>query len=326
MQGSLFDLAVELDANAPAIWGDRERLFETDGATCSAMMAADALRRDDVVLVRDIEPEAADSLIAAVADQFSLRDKLELQAAFASIHGHRRNVGKYFMSVNQVADYQFISVHSEGYRNMNMQLASFYCYENTTDGGATVLLNIDDEARAWASMKDRVTRIDTSGRNLTAAEAQMLRMMHNIDATRDALQPDDEIVKELESPIENVRLFNAMVRPERVHSVILDRPVNVYWDSLSNTDIDSGQEFVRLQRRMDLIREPQAGLDVSAMDYTFKGRNWSSGVRYDELFKGAIVRKLRPRELVIQNNLTWPHAATNWTPGSGVRRMVAAFA
>jgi hypothetical protein len=30
--------------------------------------------------------------------------------------------------------------------------------------------------------------------------------------------------------------------------------------------------------------------------------------------------------LIIQNNLTWTHAVNNWSPGSGLRKVAAAFA
>ena len=48
----------------------------------------------------------------------------------------------------------------------------------------------------------------------------------------------------------------------------------------------------------------------------------------DRVIKGKykIVRKLEPGDLVIMNNQTWTHAANNWSPGSGVRRIGVAIA
>jgi len=57
------------------------------------------------------------------------------------------------MSVNERNDYQFIPPHSEGNHLMNMQLAAFFCYENSTDGGVTVLLNINETFNEWHKLR-----------------------------------------------------------------------------------------------------------------------------------------------------------------------------
>jgi len=53
---------------------------------------------------------------------------------------------------------------------------------------------------------------------------------------------------------------------------------------------------------------------------------WNSGVDYSKVFRCKITRKLAPGDLIIQNNLTWVHSSSNWSPGSGTRKVAASFA
>src|SRR5438270_10966793 len=110
-----------------------------DGQHVDLAVILEALRQDLVVLVKGLSSTEADRLMSRIAGGFGLQDKLELQAGFAAHQGHRHNIGQYFMSVNTRSDYQFIPWHSEGNSFTPMQLAAFFCYENSTDGGETIL-------------------------------------------------------------------------------------------------------------------------------------------------------------------------------------------
>ncbi len=286
----------------------------------------DALRSDQVVLVQNVDPQDADDIIADVASRFDLFDSLELQAGYAAVQGHRERVGKYFMSVNQRDGYHFIPSHSEGMRSGGFQLASFYCYENSTDGGVTILQNIDEESSAWPQLREVMRKVDLSARKLSAAEAARLKAVHLIGLPDGALCEEDEILQELPSPLPGVPCFTVLARLKRIHSAILGRPMYAYWDSVASTDSDASKEYLMLLRRLGLLREPVGGADLRGLDNTHPRKKYSSGVKYSMLFKAMITRKLAPGELLIQNNMTWTHAASNWTPGSGNRKITAAFA
>jgi len=79
-------------------------------------------------------------------------------------------------------------------------------------------------------------------------------------------------------------------------------------------------------RESGLLKETLEGPTVGMMDNAADRRVWNSGVSFAGLFKCKITRKLRPGELIIQNNFTWTHAASNWFRGSGTRRIAASFA
>src|SRR5262249_26878908 len=114
-----------------------------------------SLQEDLVVLIRNVEADRADTVMRDVADGFGLGETLELQAGLAGLKGHRHNIGKYFMSVTQRSDYQFVCPHSEGNSFGNMQLASFFCYENSTDGGESILMNVDESSTLWPSLLEK---------------------------------------------------------------------------------------------------------------------------------------------------------------------------
>jgi len=133
--------------NQEGVLEDKSRLstIRASNVRDDANFIVESLKEDQVILVQDLDPDEADDLIALIAEKFDLSDSLELQTGMASTY-QRENVGGYFMTVDKRKDYQFVSPHSEGSSFINMQLAAFYCYENTIDGGETILMNVDQSS------------------------------------------------------------------------------------------------------------------------------------------------------------------------------------
>jgi len=263
----------------------------------------------------------------AVAGKLGLGDALELQAGLAGFIGHRHNIGKYFMSVNERSDYQFVTPHSEGSSFVGMQLASFYCYENNTDGGDTILINVDDCGKGWSFIRERVVRgrLD-KGKELAKHEILRAKGLYQLNLPNDVLREDDQILEEHQTKISGLTVVEVLAKSSMTYSRILDRDVNVYWDSVDGSDFDSASQFEQMLREMGLLKEPPGGLELRQMDSDAERRIWHSGVSYCDLFKCKITRKLAPGDLVIQNNLSWTHAVSNWSPGSGERKIAASFA
>ena len=283
-----------------------------------------ALKKDQVVLIKDIEPEQADTLMSSISAKFGLSKSLELQAAFASSLGHRKNIGKYYMSVNERSDYQFVTPHSEGSSFVNIQLASFYCHENSTDGGETILFNIDPDCGIWGGLREQVKR-GKSKTPLSPGDIRKIKAVARLRMPEDTLKVDDEILEQSSfSP--NFTVFNALTKPTKSHSLLLNREVYVYWDTTESVDCDSALEFNSFLRKRNLLKLPHNNLDVENLDDSTSRRIRHFGSNYEQLFKSTIVHKLQPGEFIIQNNLTWCHSVNNWTPGSGIRKVVAAFA
>jgi hypothetical protein len=126
--------------------------------------------------------------------------------------------------------------------------------------------------------------------------------------------------------MQGVRFLWVLTRLRRNFSKALQREVFTYWDSVASLDCDCLKQCLELMGSHDLLREPANGPRIDHSASVYRRSLWSSGAAYRDLFKAAIVRKLEPGDLIIQNNLTWAHAASNWTPGSGIRQLVAAFA
>jgi hypothetical protein len=285
-----------------------------------------ALKNDQVALVRGLDQANADAFLSTVTAQLGLQEQLALQTGFASIRGHRENVGKHFMTVNRRADYHFIPCHSEGSHAVGMQLAAFYCHENTTDGGATVLMNVDSTSPHWQKQRELVTRVDLGGTKPSRGDVARAKVAYGINILEDLIQPADQIVKELPSAIPGVRVLLALTPARKAYSAILDRHVHAYWDTVASVDFDSGKEYMKMLQACGLLKVPQAGADIAVLDNAHERRVWSSGVDFESLFKAKLTHKLAPGELVILNNTTWTHSTSNWTPGSGVRNVVGAFA
>ena len=306
---------------------DRLATFDSSAAGFALTALITALQRDQVVLVQNVPEADADRITGDVAQHLGLRVNLQMQAAFAGMHGHRENVSQYFMTVNRRNDYDIVLPHSEGTRFANIQLASLYCHQNTTDGGTTILLNTDERSPMWGVLRELVSRLDRHARKLTAMECATARVRCQVDPCEDILSPEDTMIQERESPLAGVRFFWALTKLRKRRSVVLERDVHTYWDSVCTADADAVGESVRLMSSLRLLKEPPAGGPrVNERAMADSRKVWSSGVSYESLFKAMIVRRLLPGELIIQNNLTWTHAASNWTPGSGSRRIVAAFA
>ncbi|MES2824014.1 MAG: hypothetical protein V4732_10470 [Pseudomonadota bacterium] len=284
----------------------------------------DALRQDQVVLVQGLIAHEADNLIHDVAHQLDLIESLTLQSAFASSLGHRENIGKYFMSVNKRDDYQFIAPHSEGGSFTNMQLASFYCYENSSDGGETILMNVDQDCKIWSLLREKVKR-GKSKRDLTPTEIQKIRLMARLNMPEDILRGDDEILNKTEVD-PNFTVYEVLAKPVKTYSKILGKHLYVYWDNIESNDYDSAEEFYRLLKQSNLIKLPENGLKIDLLDDSANRRVRRFGSKYAQIFKRKITRKLLPGELIIINNMTWCHSVNNWTPGSGIRKVAAAFA
>lgn len=321
-------LGHELDAEPYGVREDTSAVAEIalSAARRNPDAILDELKNDRVILVAAASPQEIDPLLLGVAERLGLRSQLELQATFAAVRGHRRNVGKYFMSVNQRTDYQFINSHSEGTRSIGIQLASFYCYENTTDGGVTILQQVDQDSPHWDSQRAVKVKVDTGGRTLSPGELAQIRISTSVNLPEDFLCDDDEVLSEGPPVIPGVRAYTVLEKSRPIFSRILQREMHVYWDNVASIDFDSGKEFVRALRRCGLLHTPTDGLDITKLDYCHPRRVWNSGVKFESFFRSRITRRLAAGDLILFNNLTWTHAASNWTPGSGSRKIAAAFA
>jgi hypothetical protein len=304
---------------------DCGRLLILESAIADAASVAAGLRQDQVVLLRNVAPERADVLLHEIAETLGLLDNLRLQAGYASLLGHRRKIGTYRMTVNDRTDYQFIPPHSEGDSSINMQLASFYCAENSTDGGETLLLNVDDSSPAWKNLRERVTRIASHSRPLSPAELNQARGLYGLRSASRVL-PDDRVIRERPTTTPGLTLADVLAPVRRARSSILDRDLHAYWVSIAIMDHDALPFFVSILKQADLLREPVGGMDMRQMDNAAPQRLWASGVDYNDLFRCKVRHKLVAGDLILLNNLTWTHSASNWTPGSGVRKVAAAFA
>lgn len=312
--------------NEPSVPEDLSKLIAIKHEFRKTDQILEALKGDHVVLIRNINPEQSESIMYDVARRLGLSDSLELQACFAALQGHRHNIGKYFMSVNQRHDYQFIPPHSEGTSFAGMQLGAFYCYENSTDGGESILMNVNGSTDIWQSFRERKNRGRLGSRQLAPGEISRARGLYEINMPTDILREDDQILEERATAIPDLTVLDVLAKPSQTESRILDRKLYVYWDSMASIDFDSAQEYARLLRQCGLMKEPQGGLELDQLDYCASRRIWRSGVKYAQLFKCKITCKLVPGDLVILNNLTWTHATSNWSPGSGTRKIAAAFA
>ena len=303
---------------------DRSRLFAVDHKQASVSLILDALRRDQVALVTNTTPAAAEELMAGVCEELGLKDSLELQAAFASSLGHRENIGTYYMSVNKRSHYQFVAPHSEGGSFSNMQLASFFGYENTTDGGETILMNINESCSIWGRLREKVRR-GRSEKALTEGEIRKIRGIARLNMPSDTLREDDEVLSS-EDVLPGFTAFDVLAKPKKNRSVLLDREMHVYWNSIESIDRDSPDEYERMLRALGLLKTPSDDPSFKGFDDISDHRVRRFGSSYRDLFRSKITHKLQPGDFVLQNNFTWCHSVSNWTPGSGVRKVAAAFA
>ena len=314
----------EMANYASEILGDSHRLVKLDGTHAVDLdEAVSALRKDDVVLVRGLSMDRADEMLHSLSARFELADSLQLQAGLASLFGHRTNVGDYFMSVNRRNDYDFVTPHSEGDHISDLQIASLYCIKNTTDGGHTILINIDGENAVWPNLREQVAKISPSSRKLTHGEAKIARAYHSLNSPNDIISNGDQIIHKIDTQIEGIDIFDVLTPPRKSFSKIIGRDIHVYWDNISSIDMSVPQYFEEILASFGLLKSADG---IVNMDSDKKRRVWRSNVDHKVLFKSQIALKLSPGDLIIQNNMTWTHSASNWTPGSGVRDLVAAFA
>lgn len=283
------------------------------------------LREDGVILVKDLSPTDADGVMFKIASGFGLSDNLELQAGFAAHQGHRHNIGQYFMSVNKRSDYQFIPPHSEGNSFIGMQLAAFFCHENSTDGGETILLNIDDSSEVWPLLREKVRRGRTLSGSLGSREITRARGLYQLNMPADVLRNDDRVLEERSTEIPGLTVLSVLAKPQRTHSHILDRDSYALWDSIASIDGDSADQYAALLKDCGLLKQRE-GLGIREMDNTSPRHIWRSGVDYSKIFKCKLTIKLTAGDFIVQNNVTWAHSVCNWSPGSGVRSVAASFA
>ncbi|AJK49818.1 hypothetical protein BGL_2c17510 [Burkholderia plantarii] len=137
---------------------------------------------------------------------------------------------------------------------------------------------------------------------------------------------DDRILTEHATEIAGLTVYTVLATPRRVPSRILERDSYAYWDKVAGADFDSASEFLRLLKEDGLLRQQGEALAIEQLDTVSDRRVWHSGVKYADLFRCKLTHRLRAGDLLLQNNVTWSHATSNWTPGSGVRQVAAAFA
>ena len=287
----------------------------------------EALQKDMVVLVRDLSPERANEIMYGVASILKLDNAMKLQAGFATYYGHRHNIGEYFMSVNKRSNYQFVTPHSEGSSFVGMQLASFYCFENSTDGGETILMNVDNAGTGWSLLRENVKRGKLNSRTLVPRELIRIKGLYQLQLPEDLLKADDIVLQEQsETAIPGLTVLEVLATPKKIFSVILESETNVFWDTVSSIDFDCAREFETLLRENRLLSGADRDMSTQMMDSVAARRIWSSGATFSNLFKQKLIHKLAPGELIIHNNLTWAHGANNWSPSFGTRSIAACFA
>lgn len=306
---------------------DSSRFSETRHETVEASVrfASLSLRKDSVALIRGVNEDEADAIMFEVAEQFGLSDQLEIQAGFAEFRGHRKRSSRYFMTVNERRHYQFIPPHSEGTSSVGMQLAALYCIENTTDGGESILMNVNSESAEWDRLREVAYRGIARQGPLTREASLRARAMFGLESSAERLD-DEQVLSPVESGIEGLDVYRVLAKPKRVRCKILDRDLFAYWDSIASYDFDSGEAYLNLLRTEGLLKNSEPELGIDSLDNAYERRVWRSGVDYPSLFRCKLTIKLAPRDLVIQNNVTWTHSTCNWTPESGVRQVVVAFA
>lgn len=297
------------------------KILEVDGGVPAYQKIADSLRQGEVVLLRGIDGHRIDNIIEAVVDQFNLRAELELQAGFATVKGHRESLSKYFMTVNKRDPFQCIPPHSEGGSFANMQLVSLYCYENTTDGGETVLLNLDEAVDLQQFVRERVKRGKVDSQQLSAGDISRIKMQYSLHLPDDLLRKDDMVLREQESGFPGLKVIDALAMPRKTWSKVLQKEVIAFWSTMKSTKSNLNQEFIQHLREWGVYREqPSSEGPVHLEPASYEISN------YEQIFKGKIIYRLAPGELIIMNNHTWVHAASNWTSNSGCRNIAVAIA
>lgn len=295
--------------------------------------AINGLKTDDVVLIRGIPDQDADGIIADIAKQSGLLEQLQLQSGFSSVLGHRQNVSKYLMTVNQRTDYQFIPAHSEGSHKEKMQLAAFYGDQNTTDGGVTVLLNVAQEEQVWSKLREYRIKVKPGLQAPGKQQIEQARTFFKVDLLKDHLTEDDQIVSEIDLKgmplfrnLAGMRAWHVLSPVQQVYSHFLNRDLYAYWDSIASHDSSSAAGYYDLLKQLSLLKKPAGGMGLKQLDNADDRRVWSSNVNYCDIFKARLSYKLEAGDLLLLNNISWTHSTSNWTPGSGTRTVSAAFA
>lgn len=294
----------------------------------------EALKQDCVVKVSGLEQPDADRLISDLANSLGLLDALKLQASFASILGHRKNEGQYYSTVNERENYHYISAHSEGTSKTNIQLASMYCKENTTDGGLSILSKIKQDDMIWKRLGEYSIKIKPGHKQPTKFQIEQAKVFFKVDLLNDILHDDDKIIEEappqqlqmLGLNESGIKVYYVVSKISKAHSTILNKEIYPYWDSVASPDISSGLGYHQLLEQNELIKKPSENTNISLLDNAAKRRVWDSGVNYLEIIESKLTLKLQAKEAIFFNNLSWTHSSTNWTPNSGNRNVFASFA
>lgn len=294
----------------------------------------EALNQDFVVKVSGLEQQDSDRLMCDLANSLGLLDALKLQTSFASILGHRKNEGEYYSTVNQRDNYHYISAHSEGTSKSNIQLASMYCKENTTDGGLSILSKIKQDDMIWKKLGEYSIKIQPGHKPPTRFQIEQAKVFFKVDLLNDLLHADDKIIEEV-APQQlkmlglnesGIKVYYVISKISKVHSTILNKDIYPYWDSVASHDISSGLGYHQLLEQNELIKRPSENTKISLLDNAAKRRVWDSGVSYLDIIESKLTLKLKAKEAIFFNNLSWTHSSTNWTPNSGNRNVFAAFA
>ena len=159
-----------------------------DGDEGNYNAIAGAIRDDCVVLVRNLTAERAEAVLHGVAAEFGLAESLAMHADLAFL-GNRVKTGKYFMTVNKRDRYHIVTPHSEGTSFVGMQLASFYCLENSTDGGETILFHVDGSGDVWPLLRERARRgVVDGGAPLARRDVERVKWRYQVNLTSDVLR------------------------------------------------------------------------------------------------------------------------------------------
>ena len=285
------------------------------------------LQQDKVVKLSGLSSKQADAAIYDLAVHLGLESDLEMHAGLADLFGHRKKLSKYYMTVNKRRDFQCITPHSEGASFQNIQLVSFYCHENSTDGGTTVLMNINEDTQDWYQLKEVSLRAKLPNRKLSTAELSEIKMRYQVELPRDQLQDTDHVLSAKPTHIPGLEICDVLAKPRKTFSTVLGRDVFAYWSSISRFDSNSIVSFRGVLKDAGLYKTPPGDPASSSYDDGFTDKKiHASGVNYGQIFNNKLTLDLKPGDFVVMNNLTWAQGVSNWTPDSGSRTIAAAMA
>ena len=135
----------------------------------------------------------------------------------------------------------------------------------------------------WNRLGEYRIKVKLGHKAPTKYQVEQARAIYKVDLLEDVLLPEDKIIEEIDLQklsmmglgSLDIKAFYVISKVPKVHSVILNKDIYVYWDSVSSHDVSAGKGYHQMLEQNRLLKKPNENTPAEELDNAMHRRVWT---------------------------------------------------